>query len=151
VDSQTFVRDPWTYGLPIERRRIERTGPERYRGWQLAWQSGKPQTLSVIEFFDPETLRFKLREPHPMKVHDLFDVIAPSLNWNIHDNTITGCQQPVTLTSHGSDTSFFRNNLIERGGATNATQAIVVTGRFKLDGNHIAGFDEKTTSAPNKP
>ncbi len=146
VDSQTFVRNPWTYGLPIERRRIERTGPEQYRGWQLAWQSGgKPQTLSIIDSFDPETLRFKLREPHPMQVHDLFDVIVPSLNWNIHDNTVAGCQHPVVLDSHGSDTACFRNNLIERGGAADATQAIEMRGHFRLIDNQIVGFDEKKT------
>jgi hypothetical protein len=51
------------------------------------------------------------------------------------------------LTSYGSDTSLFRDNLIERGGATNATHAIVVTGRFKLIGNHIVGFGEKEAPA----
>ena len=51
------------------------------------------------------------------------------------------------LDSHGSDASLFRNNLIERGGAMNATQAVVVSGRSKLIGNHIAGFDEKEESA----
>ena len=144
VDERTFVRNKSTYGLPTERRRLERTGPERYRGWQLAWQSGKqPNTLSVIESFDPETMRFRLRDPHPMKVNDLFDVVATSLNWNIHDNTISGCLHPVVFDSHGSDTCFFRNNAIERGGAAEAKQPIVVTGRFHLDGNQVVGFDEK--------
>ena len=78
-----------------------------------------------------------------MKIGDGFEVFPPSANWNIHDNTITGCQQPVTLTGYGSDTSFFHDNLISRGGATNATQAVVVTGRFKLIGNCITGFHEK--------
>lgn len=39
------------------------------------------------------------------------------------------------------------NTLIKRGGATNATQTIAVTRRFKLIGNHIAGFDEIEASA----
>lgn len=32
--------------------------------------------------------------------------------------------------------------MTERGGVTNATQAVVVTGRFKLARNQIAGFDK---------
>ena len=148
VDARTFLRaDRGPMNLPLER-----SSPWQYRGWGIAWLvENKPAVTSVIESFDPETLQFKLREPHEMKTGDRFDVIVPSLNWNIHDNTVTGCQQPVMLTSHGSDTSFFRDNLIERGGATNATQAIVATGRFKLDGNHISGFDGKPTDAPHKP
>jgi hypothetical protein len=81
-----------------------------------------------------------------MKVGDKFEVFAPAANWNLHDNTITGCAQPVAFNAHGSDTSIFRNNLIERGGAINATQAITGNGRFKLMGNHIAGFGEKQAS-----
>jgi hypothetical protein len=42
---------------------------------------------------------------------------------------------------------FFRNNLIERGGATNAMQAVVGNGRFKQISNHLAGFDEKEAAA----
>jgi hypothetical protein len=146
VDPKTFVRLEWTYGLPIERRRIECSGPLRCQGWQLAWQSGrKPNVLSVIESFDPETLRFNLREPYSMRRGDLFDVVVPALNWNVHDNTITGCQCPVVLDSHGSDTSIFRNNLIERGGTADAKQPVVVNGRFQLSGNQVVGFDEKET------
>jgi hypothetical protein len=37
----------------------------------------------------------------------------------------------------------FRNNLIERGGATNATQAVVGGGQLKQIGNHPAGFNGK--------
>jgi len=140
------VVDPTTFkagrsGIPMERRQSH-----RYRGFNLAWfRAGNPDGLSVIESFDPETLRFTLKQPREMKTGDRFEVFAPSANWSLHDNTITGCAQPVTLTGHGSDTSLFRNNLIERSGATNVTQAIVGTGKFTLTGNHIAGFDEKKT------
>jgi hypothetical protein len=75
-----------------------------------------------------------------MKTGDCFQIIALSLDWLIHDNTLIGC-------SLGNDTSFFRNNLIERGGATNATQAIFGNGQFKLTDNHIAGFEEKEAAA----
>jgi len=145
VDDRTFTRAFAPPSLPLDRLR-----PQTCVGWRLAWLDSKSKptgAASIIESFDPETLRFKLREPHPMKPGDRFEVIAPSLNWLIHDNTITGCRQPVLLDSHGSDTSLFRNNLIERGGTTNATQAIVITGRFKLLGNHIVGFGGKEPAA----
>lgn len=65
--------------------------------------------------------------------------------WLTHNKTLTGCVQPVAFNGHGSDISFFRNNLIERNGVTNATQAIVGNGQFKLIGNHIANFGVKET------
>ena len=85
-----------------------------------------------------------------MKVGDRFEVFAPSANWLIHDNTLTGCLQPVVLNSHGSDTSLVRGNLIERGSAS-AAQAVAVTGQFKLLDNHLVGFDERSGAAPAKP
>jgi len=131
VDPTTFKAGRGT--IPLERRLSH-----RYHGWNVAWFRGsKPDGLSVIESFDPETFHFKLQQSHLMKPGDRFEVFAPSANWNLHDNIITGCAQPVAFTGHGSDTSFFRHNLIERGGATNATQAIVVSGKFKLVGNSI--------------
>jgi hypothetical protein len=142
------IVDPTTFKagrgiIPMERRLSH-----RYRGWNVAWFRGtKPDGFSVVESFDPETFHFKLKQPHAMKVGDKFEVFAPSANWNLHDNTLTGCAQPVAFTGHGSDTSFFRNNLIERGGETNAIRAIIVTGKFKLIGNHITGLDEKEVPA----
>ncbi|MFA5190724.1 MAG: hypothetical protein WC740_08360 [Verrucomicrobiia bacterium] len=136
------VVDPTSFIVRRGRIPLERRLSHRYRGWNVAWFRGtKPDGASVIESFDPETLCFKLKQPRAMKVGDRFEVFAPSANWNLHDNTITGCAQPVAFTSHGSDTSLFCDNLIERGGVTNATQAIVTTGRFKSTGNHITGFD----------
>jgi hypothetical protein len=82
-----------------------------------------------------------------MKTGDRFEVIAPSLNWKIHDNIITGCRQPAILNGYGSDSSLFINNLIERGGITNAMNAVIVGGQFGLVGNHIKGFDEKGSAA----
>jgi hypothetical protein len=140
-DSRTFRQA----GLPLEWRTSH-----LYRDWNLVWlKDGKPSDQSVIEGYDAKMLQFKLKEPRDMKPGDRFEVFPSSANWNIHDNIITGCPQPLALTSHGSDTSFFRDNLIECGGATNAAQAIVATGRFKLSGNHIAGSSEK--KEPVKP
>ncbi len=141
VDDRTFTRSFSPPGLPLERIR-----PQTCVGWRLVWLDSKNKptgTESVIEAFDPETLRFKLREPHPMKSGDRFEVVAPSLNWLVHDNTVTGCRQPVVFDSHGSDTSIFRNNLIERGGATNSIQAISGAGHFKRIDNSTGGFEEK--------
>ncbi len=73
---------------------MERRQSHRYRSWKLAWFRGaKADGFSVIESFDPETLHFKLKQPHAMKVGDRFEVVAPSENWNLHDNIITGCTQ----------------------------------------------------------
>jgi hypothetical protein len=119
MDNRTFTRSFSPYGLPLDRLR-----PQTCVGWRLTWLDSKSKPTgvsSIIESFNPETLRFKLREPRAMKPGDRFEVVAPSLNWLIHDNTLTGCRQPVVLDSHGSDTSIFRDNLIERGGATNVT------------------------------
>lgn len=140
VDDRTFTRSSYPSGLPQERIR-----PQMTVGWRLLWldSKGKAAGESIIESFDPQTLRFRLREPRAMKPGDRFEVIAPSVNWLIHDNTLTGCGQPVVLDAHGSDTSLLRKNLIERGGATNATQAITGSGRFKLIDNQLSGFEEK--------
>ena len=143
VDDRTFLRAESPSGLPLERAR-----PWQCSGWSLAWQSGsKPKTVSIIDSFDPDTLRFKLREPHEMKPGDRFEVIAPSVNWNIHDNTIRSCLKPVVLDSYGSETSFFKDNIITRGETTGVKAAVEVHGRFNLIGNHISGFDEKDSSA----
>jgi hypothetical protein len=42
-------------------------------------------------------------------------VMTPGTDWNIHDNTITGCLGPIVLDSYGSPNSLVRNNLITRG------------------------------------
>ena len=145
IDAQTFLAKG--QGVPLERRQSH-----RYRGWNLLWLNGtQANTLSVLDGFDPETLRFKLREPHPMKVGDRFAVYSPSANWNIHHNTITGCQQPVVLDSFGSETSLLKDNLVSRGDVTGVKQAIQVRGRFGLSGNQVSGFDEPALSPSGRP
>ena len=139
IDPVTFV--PARGGaasVPFERRQSH-----RYRGWHLGWIGGRERNrVSTIETFDPETLRFKLTRPCGMKPGDTFEVFAPSANWHIHDNTITGCVHPVVLDSYGSATSRLADNIITRGQATGVKEAVVVSGRFKLIGNHLVGFDE---------
>jgi hypothetical protein len=141
----TETADPKTFrqtGLPLEWR-----FSHLYRNWNLVWlKDNKPAGQSVIDGYNATALQFRLKEPHDMKVGDRFEVFPLSANWLIHDNTVTGCQHPVVLDSHGSDTSFFRNNLVERGGAADATQAIDVRGQFRLIDNQIVGFEEKKTS-----
>jgi len=144
VDAKTFVAGRG--GVPMERRLSH-----RYQGWNLAWfRANKPDGVSRIESFDPETLRFRLQEPREMKIDDRFEVFPPSANWLMHDNTVTGCLQPVVFGCHGSSTSLLRDNLIERGGA-DATQAVAATGQCKLIGNQIVGFEERNGATPAKP
>ena len=129
--------------------------PHLYRGWTLAWfQGGKPAGSSEVDFFEPLTSRFRLKQPRDLKVGDRFEVVPRSSNWNIHDNLITGCLRPVVLDSHGGGTSILKDNLITRGETTGKNQAIqVVRGQFELVGNRISGFGEPETPAqqPAKP
>ncbi|NLY00801.1 MAG: hypothetical protein GXY83_32305 [Rhodopirellula sp.] len=140
IDPTTFLETR----LPLEWK-----DSHLYRGWNLAWLTGsRPNTLSVIEAFDPVTFRFTLREPHEMKPGDSFCVFPSGpANWSFHDNTITGCQKPVVLDSYGGPTSWFRDNIVTRGEASDVKAAIEVCGMFKLAGNQISGFDEKNSSA----
>lgn len=140
LDSTTFVES----GLPLEWK-----DSHLYRGWHVAWLGGgAPAALSVIDAFDPETLRFTLKEPREMKVGDTFQVFPPGpANWSIHGNTITGCGDPVRLDAYGSESSVFRDNTVSRGEAQGVRQAIQVAGQFKLIGNTVSGFDEPGSSA----
>lgn len=141
VDGVTFLSIG--KGVPWERRQSH-----RYRGWNLAWLSGgSAKSLSVIDGFDPETLRFTLREPRAMKRGDRFEVFPPSANWTIRANTITDCLQPVRLDSYGSDTSTLSENLVTRGAATGVKEAVVVRGAFRLVRNQVQGFDEPASAA----
>ena len=145
VDPTTFV--PARASVPLDHRKTRQC-----EGWRLVWLSGsKPSGESVIDAVigaaRPETVRFKLKKPRETKVGDAFEAIPPSANWNIHDNTISGCRQPVILDSYGSSTSLFRNNTINRGEAKEIKQAVVISGRFKLIGNCINGFNEKDSAA----
>lgn len=146
IDGRTFTRSNAPTGLPLERIR-----PHMCDGWRLAWLDGKGKptgATSIIESFDPESLRFRLREEHAMKAGERFEVIAPSLNWLVRANTIAGCGQPVALDAHGGATSIFRGNLIERGDVAKATEAFLGQGRFILEDNHIAGFEKDGAVPP---
>ena len=119
--------------------------PHLYRGWTLVWlRDGKSAGTSEIEALEPLAQRFKLKQPRDMKAGDRFEVSPGSLNWAIHDNLITGCLRPVVLIAQGSDTSVLKDNVISRGGATEAKQAIqILRGQFKTGGNLITGFEQK--------
>jgi hypothetical protein len=92
--------------------------------------------------FDPETLRFKLREPAALKTGDFFEVYPPAANWSIHHNTITGCQKPIVLEAWGSPTSTLRENLLERGAVPDMKTAVWLSGRFNILDNHFSGFEQ---------
>ncbi len=143
----TEVVDPVTFleaGLPLEWK-----DSHLYRGWNVAWVTGsRPNAVSVIDAFDPVSLRFTLRAPHEIKVGDRFEIFPPGpANWNFHDNTITGCLKPVVLDSYGSETSLVKKIVISRGGTTGVKAAVAVRGMFQLIGNHVSGFDERDSSA----
>jgi len=145
VDSLTFA--PSGTFAPLDRRKARQC-----EGWRLVWLvGGRPSGVSVLDGVvgaaEPKAVRFKLKEPRQMKVGDLFEMIPPSANWNIHDNTITGCLRPVVLDSYGSPSSVLSGNLISRGSAKGVEQAIQMGGRFNLMGNHISDFDEDGAAA----
>lgn len=127
--------------------------PHQYRGWDLAWlRNGKPNGASVIDSFDGLTSRFKLKQPHEIRRGDRFEVFPRSANWNLHDNTLTGCLAPLVFDAHGSPTSIIRNNLVSRGDAAGAKEAIqIVRGKFELVGNCVVDFSEASSSASTKP
>jgi len=130
----------WRKGaaLPLEWR-----NSHLYRGWELVWlKDDKPDGVSIIETFDPDTLQFRLREPRQMKVGDAFEVHPPLANWSIHHNTFTACRTPAVLDCYGSPSSTLEGNLFDRGGVTGVTAVMSVRGRFNLIGNHFYGFDE---------
>lgn len=141
VDPKTFVAGSGQ--VPMERRRSH-----RYRGYSLVWKSGgKLRGPVTVEEFDPETLRYKLKEPAELKAGDWFEVFAPAANWNIHDNTVAGCRNPAVLEAWGSHTSLVRDNLFERGATMGVKHALRLQGCFQLLGNQFFGFDEPGSSA----
>lgn len=143
-DAQTFTRTESPAGLPLER-----VSPGLCRGWTLVWLGRQAGQRSVIDSFDPETLRFKLREPREMKPGDFFHVVPNSANWLVHGNTVTGCLRPLVLGAHGSETTIFRNNLIAKGDSE-AKQAIYSAGQARLIDNQISGFDEPQKAPQGK-
>jgi len=140
IDDRTFMEA----SLPLEWRYSH-----QYQRWNVVWTNGNEVTgTSVIEAYDPTTLRFKLTAPREIRVGDTFEVGAPGpANWNIHDNTITGCLSPVVLDNYGSATSQFSRNLVSRGDAVGVGQAVAIRGRYNLIGNCITGFDEPGSAA----
>jgi hypothetical protein len=138
IDNQTLLLPGWS-GVPMVR-----AGSHGYRGWSLVWlQGGKAVGTSTIESCDPETFRFKLKEPREMKVGDIFEIYPPyGANWDLHGNTVSGCLNPVILDSYGGSTSLFRGNTVTRGAATGIKEALVLKGRFAVLDNGFSGFDE---------
>ena len=139
IDERTFLE----HALP----KVWRTS-HLYRGWRLVWLSGPGQgRIATVDAFDPKTCAFALTQPQQVRAGDAFHIYPNSANWNIHGNTITGCEAPVVLGAYGSATTVFRDNVIARGDAKGATSAVVIQGQYKLIGNHISGFDETGATA----
>jgi hypothetical protein len=143
IDDRTFLCSNWSLTFPMEINR-----DTLYRNWSVVWRdAGVYKGLSVIEQFDPDTLRFRLREPRQMKAGDTLEFIAPSLQWVIHDNSLTDCLLPVVMDSCGSKTSFIKDNLVTRGTTANVHAGIEISGNFQLTGNRICDFDEENATA----
>jgi hypothetical protein len=141
IDPQTFKSAGGQ--VPLPRRKTA-----RYAGYSMMWSSGgKLQGPVTMGPFDRATNQFKLAAPTALKTGDMFEVFPPAANWNIHDNLITGCLNPVTLNIWGSPTTVLRHNLIERGEATGVKQGALVAGRCDLIGNRFVGFDEQGSAA----
>ena len=82
-----------------------------------------------------------------MKYGDLFEIHSPGpANWSIHNNTITGCLEPVILDNYGSETNRFYLNMIERGGATGVKAGLTIGGWYQITENQLTGFDEPGSS-----
>ncbi len=135
IDARTFLES----SLPLERRTSH-----LYRGWKVIWVAdGQVQGVSTIDSFDPQSFQFRLKEPRDLHVGDQFEIAPPGgANWNLHDNTITGCLNPAVLDAYGSSTSTFARNTISRGGAIGVRQALDIRGRFNVIGNLFSDFDE---------
>lgn len=139
LDSRTFSEEQ----LPRQWPRSD-----RYRGWQVAWLTGKrANTLSAIASYDPATMRFRLTQPCNLRVGDRLEVFPASANWSIRGNTITDCNAPAILDSYGSPTSVFERNILVRGRATGVQAGLSVAGRFSVLDNRLFGFDEPGCAA----
>jgi hypothetical protein len=143
IDDRTFLCSNWSLTYPMEINR-----DKLYKGWSIAWrESNAIKGMCVIESFDPDTLCFKLREPRQMKVGDILEFIAPSLQWTMHDNTVADCLRPVVLNSYGSRTSLFKDNLVTRGHTQKVQTGIEIHGSFQLIDNRITDFNEEKATA----
>ncbi|MDZ7615506.1 MAG: hypothetical protein U1E05_00790 [Patescibacteria group bacterium] len=152
VSTVTEVVDDRTFALGARFIPLDDRLATQCAGWELVWLAGgKAADRSIIEAITgtagTDTVRVALREPRAVKAGDMFELIPPSANWTIHDNTITECRRPVSFDAYGGPTSILRNNIITRGGTTEVSQAIELHGRFALMGNVVVGFDEPESAA----
>ena len=152
VSRVAEVIDPSTFATRYRTLPLDPLTEQQCQGWQVVWLAGRrPTGTSVIEAVtgaaEPKTLRFKLKEPRQLKSGSSFELIPPAANWNIHDNTIADCLNPVILDSYGGATSLLRGNTLTLSATSGVKQAIRLHGRFCLIGNHLSGFDETGCAA----
>ncbi len=136
IDSRTFVQAPHVDNegaVPLVRRMSH-----RYRGWNIAWIGPDGQrSFSRIAGFDPETFHFQLEAPAPFSPGQAFEVFPPEANWQIRNNIISDCGEPVRLDSYGSPTSVFAGNIVAAAGGAAETGAVDIRGDFFLSDNRI--------------
>lgn len=138
VDASSFKLPAWG------RVPVARNPSDLYRGWPVVWLSGaKLLGTSLIDHCDSDTGVIKLREPRDMKVGDIFETYPPGGgNWDLHNNTITGCLKPVVLDAYGGAAARFRENIITCDAAAGVKEAATIKGQFQVVGNLFQGFDE---------
>jgi hypothetical protein len=142
------VIDPVSFTADLEALPLALHGSHLGSDWGVVWvNSLGPKTLSAIDSFDPETLHFKLRKPHPLQAGQRFEIVSPAPNWSIHHNLVSDCLHPAILDSFGGDTCSFSENEITRGSAAHVKAALEIHGMFRVDRNHICGFDEPGSAA----
>lgn len=146
------VIDPTTSVAKHRTLHLDERRPRQCEGWQLVWRKGRRSNgTSVIEAVTgaekPETLSFNLEAPRETKPGDVFEVVPPSMNWQIHHHTITDCLRPVVLDGYGGATSVFADSTLTRDASTGVKQAIELRGRFQFVGNRLIGFDEAGCAA----
>jgi hypothetical protein len=145
IDERTFTLGRRT--VPLDHR-----ATSQCQGWGLVWLAGgRPVALSKIEAIsgaaETDMVKVVLKETHPFKAGDGFELIPPAANWSFHGNTVTDCRRPIVLDSYGGPSSIIRANTVTRGSTADVKQALELHGRFALIGNHVVGFDEEGSAA----
>lgn len=108
ADNRSFYRKEKAYG-EYATPPLVRIRSHRYRGWRILWDNGE---YSVIEDFDPVSLRFTLSEPREIKSGDPFTLLPPvgKKNILIHHNLIDGCNEAIRLDPQTQDACIINDN-----------------------------------------
>ena len=110
VDSTHFYRmEPGNFlpGKPALPRRRSHC----YRGWRTLWSDG---TESTIDYCDPDSRIFTLREGRALKSGDTFRIYNPlGRGVLIHSNAVTSCDRAIAADSLSRKLTVIRDNLTD--------------------------------------